>query len=271
MSMKPCLSEATTMPASFVEDIEAYSASGVTAVEVWLTKLETALESIPAANLKKLLEDKQVKPVAASYQGGLLLSQGAARHTHFDHFRKRLEICQEFGIGTLLLVADFVGQFGATDLERAVASLRQAAQWAEGFEVRLALEFRGADTFCSCLETALQLVEHCGEANVGVNLDVFHFYKGPSKLEDMDRLNAKNLAFVQICDVAGMPRELMTDSDRILPGEGDFQLSSIMERLRSIGYDGWVSLELMNPTLWQSKPAQVAELSWSSLARLLGG
>jgi 2-keto-myo-inositol isomerase len=270
MSMTPCISEVCTMAASFVEDIDAYSSCGVMAIEVWLTKLEQAIEQQSTSDLKKRLEDKQVKLAAGSYQGGLLLSQGEARRAHFDHFRRRLEICQEFGIGTLLVVADFVQQIGQVDLERAEVSLRQAAQWAQGFDVRLGLEFRGTDTFCSCLETALHLVERCGEPNVGVNFDVFHFYKGPSKLEDMDRLNSQNLAFVQVCDVAGMPREAMTDSDRILPGEGDFHLSTIMSRLRQVGYEGWVSLEMMNPVLWQSKPAQVAELGWTALTRLLG-
>ena len=70
-------------------------------------------------------------------------------------------------------------------------------------------------------------------------------------------------------DVLGVPRELAGDSDRILPGEGDFSLKPIVEHLRAIGYDGWVSLELFNPTLWQLKPAQVAELGLAALNRLL--
>ena len=63
--------------------------------------------------------------------------------------------------------------------------------------------------------------------------------------------------------------ELASDADRILPGEGDFRLEAIVQQLRAIGYDGWVSLELFNPTLWQLKPAQVAELGLASLGRLL--
>ncbi len=58
---------------------------------------------------------------------------------------------------------------------------------------------------------------------------------------------------MQLSDLIGVPRELATDADRILPGEGDFQLRPIVEQLRSIGYDGWVSLELLNPTVWQLK------------------
>lgn len=267
--MKACISQASTMPTAFVDDIEAYAGAGVPAIEVWLTKLETALNERPAAELKKLLEDKQLALAAASYQGGLLLSQGEQRKAHFDHFKRRLDLCQQFGIGIMLLVADFAQTITATDLQRAIISLKQAAQWAAGFGVRLALEFRAADTFCSNLETAVILAENCLEPNVGVNLDVFHFYKGPSKSEDLERLTRENLAFVQVCDVAGVPRELMSDSDRIMPGEGDFRLAPIIDRLRAFGYDGYVSLELLNPTLWQMKPAQVAELGLSALKRLL--
>ena len=105
--------------------------------------------------------------------------------SHFDHFRRRLELCQALGIPTLLVVADFAGRPDPTALQRAVVSLTQAAQWAAAFEVRLALEFRGSDAFCTCLDTAIGLVSQCGEPNVGVCLDLFHYYKGPSKPEDL--------------------------------------------------------------------------------------
>jgi 4-hydroxyphenylpyruvate dioxygenase len=206
---------------------------------------------------------------AAAYQGGLLLSQGQQRRAYYDDFRGRLELCQGFGIGTLLVVADYVQAVDPTALERSVVSLTQAAKWAAGFNVRLALEFRGANTFCASLDTAVRLVEACGEPNVGVCFDVFHYYKGPSKAEDIDLLTPQNLAFVQVCDLAGVPRELATDADRILPGDGDLPLTDILRKLRARGYDGWVSLELMNPTLWQAKPSQVAELGAAALRRVL--
>jgi sugar phosphate isomerase/epimerase len=102
-----------------------------------------------------------------------------------------------------------------------------------------------------------------------LNFDVFHYYTGPSKFEDLVLLNAENLAFVQLCDLAGVPRELATDSDRVLPGDGDFQLGPIVEHFRQIGYQGWVSVELMNPDLWKMKPAKVAEVALAAVRRML--
>jgi sugar phosphate isomerase/epimerase len=215
--MKPCISEATTLPATFAEDVEAYASGGCTAMEVWLTKLEQHLESHSAADTRKLLEDRQMTLAGASYQGGLLLSQGEERRAHYDHFRRRLDLCQAFSIPTLLVVADFVAAVDRTDLERAVVSLKQAAQWAAAF-----------------------------------------------------LLTPANLAFVQLSDLSGVPRELATDADRVLPGDGDFQLEPVLQQLRTLGYDGWVSLELMNPMLWNTKASQVAELGIMALQRLLG-
>jgi sugar phosphate isomerase/epimerase len=267
--MKPCISQASTLPTSFADDITAYASGGCNAIEVWLTKLEQHLETHSAADTKKLLDDHQMTLAAAAYQGGLLLSQGEQRKAHFEHFRRRLDLCQFFGVPTLLIAPDFTAAVDETALERAVVSLAQAAQWAAGARVRLALEFRGGDRFCASLPTALALTAGCGEPNVGVTLDVFHYYVGPSKFEDLALLTPQTLVHVQLSDLAGVPRELASDAQRVLPGDGDFQLAALLAQLRQIGYDGWVSLELMNPTLWKVKPAQLAELGLNSLQRLL--
>jgi 2-keto-myo-inositol isomerase len=267
--MTPCISQATTLPGSFADDIENYHAAGCRAVEVWLTKLEKHLEAVSVADTRQALADRGLAPAAAAYQGGLLLSQGEERRVHFDHFKRRLDLCAAFGIRTLVLAPDFAREIDPQALGRAVVSLAQAGQWAAGFGVRLALEFRGTDAFCSCLDTAISLVEQCREPNVGVCLDVFHYYKGPSKPEDLGRLTAANLFHVQVCDVAGVPRELMTDADRVMPGDGDFRMGPVVRRLREIGYDGAVSLELMNAELWRANPKQVAEIGLTAIERLL--
>jgi 2-keto-myo-inositol isomerase len=268
--MKPCISEATTMPSSFADDVANFADAGCTGMEVWLTKLEQHLEANSAADTQKLLADRGIELAAAAYQGGLLLSQGDARRAHFDHFRKRLDICQAFAIPTLLVIADFVDKIDDTALERAVVSLTQAAQWAAAAGVTLGLEFRAKNTFCASLDTAIALCEACPEPNVGVALDLFHYYTGPSKLEDFDLLPPGRLVHVQFCDVAGVARELATDADRILPGDGDYRFGPILEVLKRIGYDRWVSLELMNPVLWKANPTQVLEIGITALRKILG-
>lgn len=266
--MIPCVSQVCTLPSAFADDVSGYAGGGCRAIEVWLTKLEKHLETASADDTLRLLADSGVSLPAAAYHGGLLLSHGDARTAALDHFKRRLDLCQTFGVRTLVLAADHAKPDGAA-FGRAVASLAEAGRWAAGFGVNLALEFRGANTVVTSLETAVALTAQCGEPNVGVCLDVFHYHQGPSKAEDLALLTTANLFHVQVCDVAGVPRELMTDSDRVLPGEGDFHLTAIVTHLKRIGYAGAVSVEVMNPVLWKAKPSQVGELALASVQRLI--
>src|SRR5262245_53364317 len=132
--MKLCISQATTLPATFADDLAAFADVGWTAAELWLTKLEKHLEAASVESTRRWFADHNLTPAAAAYQGGLLLSQGEQRKAHFDHFRRRLELCQALGVPTMLLVADFAHRPDAMSLQRAVVSLAQAAQWAAGFD-----------------------------------------------------------------------------------------------------------------------------------------
>ena len=93
---------------------------------------------------------------------------------------------------------------------------------------------------------------------------------GPSKFEDLACVSPRNLLHVQVSDIADRPRELASDADRILPGDGDFPLGPLAERLRAMGYAGAVSLELLNPLFWQIPPQQLCEIGLTALRKSLG-
>ena len=268
--MTPCISQATTLSTSFEADLTAYSRAGWTAVELWLTKLETYLEGQSTQDVKTLLADKGLTPMAASAQGGLLLSAGLEREAHWNHLRKRLAILREIGVPTLVVTADFNRELVPDDYARAAHALAELGELARAHGVTVALEFQKGASFCASLDTTLALIAQSGAEGVGVCLDLFHYYTGPSKFEDLAYLTKESLAWVQVCDLAGTPRELAGDADRIFPGEGDFQINPILEQLAAIGYDGGVSLEVLNPQLWAIAVDRVADMGYHALVRCLG-
>lgn len=269
--MIPCISQASTLSTPFEEDLPAIARAGWSVVELWLTKLETYLESHTIDDARAILDDNGLTAKAASWQGGLLTSFGDARNVHWNHFRKRLAVLQALGVGTLIISPDFFREPSADDFARASASLSEASEAALGFGVRLALEFQKTSKFCASLDTALALIAQSEATNVGVCLDVFHYYTGPSKFEDLAYLSPENLAWVQLSDLSGTPRELAGDSDRILPGDGDFQIAPILKHLQAIGYEGCVSLEVLNPLLWAVPATAFADAAIRTMARLLAG
>lgn len=268
--MLPAISQVCSLSSSLEDDIDGYADAAGSAIELWLTKLEDYLASHRASEVKARSLDRGLQLAAASFQGGLLLSQGEARKAAWDQFDRRLDLCAELGIPTLVVTPDFLGPFGPVDIERARVSLAQGGEQAEKRGVRLALEFQARGTFLNNLETAAMFVRSAEHSHVGICLDVFHYYVGPSKFEDLSLVSRDNLFHVQVSDLADCPRELAGDADRILPGDGDFQLAPVFDRLRQIGYDRYVALEMLNPMLWQIPARQLGEIGLTALRKALG-
>ncbi len=268
--MIPALSQVCTLHSPFAKDVEDYAAGKCGAIEIWLTKLEEHLRSHTVDDVRHLLQRHEMAAPVASFQGGLLISQGEQRKAHWEHFTRRLELCRQIGIGTIVVACDIAAPLSQELLDRTSASLTQMAQQAGGRGLRVALEFQARAAFGNNLQTAAALVSQAGSPHLGICLDAFHFFTGPSKLADLAYLTADNLFHVQLCDLAGVPRELAADGDRILPGDGDFELEPIVEHLGRIHYQGHVSIELMNPHIWQVPPRQFGEIGMTALRRALG-
>lgn len=268
--MIPTLAQVSSLNAPFHEDVEQYASAHCESLEIWLTKLEAFVEANSIERAGKLLTDNGIRAPVASYQGGLLVSQGEARREAWDLFRRRLDLCAAVGIETLVVACDVQSRLTQQDLERLKVSLTQIAQETGPRRLRAALEFQAGSVFGNNLQTAAALVAEVGSPHLGICFDAFQFYCGPSKVGDLGYLTKQNLFHVQLCDLADVPRELAADRDRILPGDGDIPLAPIIDRLRQIEYEGCVSVELMNPQIWQVPPQNFAEIGMTAVRKVLG-
>jgi sugar phosphate isomerase/epimerase len=268
--MHPCLAQVCTLNAPFEHDIADYAAGQCPAIELWFGKLETYLESHSLDDVRRLLDEHEMAVPVASFQGGLLTSQGEPRRLAWELFEKRLTLCRDLNVRTILVAGDVAEPLVQQDFDRLMFSLNQAAEQATTYGVRVALEFQSSARLPNNLQTAASLVAQVNHPLLGLCLDIFHYHTGPSKPEDLCHLTTDNLFHVQLCDLAGTARELATDSDRVLPGDGDIVLAPVTERLRQIEYSGYVSVELMNPQIWQVPPLSFGEIAMTALRKALG-
>jgi 2-keto-myo-inositol isomerase len=268
--MLPTLSQVCSLSSPFEKDLEDYAAGHVTSVELWFTKLENYVASHSTKAVRELLDQFGLTAPVVSFQGGLLTSQGDARREAWEQFHKRIALCREIGIGTIVIAGDILPPLDQVGLDRVQTSLVQVAQACGAAGLRAALEFQSTAVFGNNLQTAAALVAEVGSPHLGLCFDVFHYHCGPSKLEDLGYLTRENLFHVQLCDLSDVPRELARDADRILPGDGDLPLAPVVARLREIAYEGPVSVELMNPQLWQVPARQFGEIAITALRRTLG-
>jgi sugar phosphate isomerase/epimerase len=233
--MRPAIATVCSLEAPLGTILEDYAAGRCDAVDLWLGHADAFLAQGDVAALREAFARHGIAPVAASFQGGLLTSQGEARREHWSHFGRRLALCRDLGIPVLVV---------AGDAARA--------------------------SFPTTRQSAVALVEDVGSPALGVCLDWFHWTVGPSKPQDLWLLSPETLAHVQLSDIADVPREMAADADRILPGEGSSPPDDLVRRLGEIGYAGAVAVELHNPALWRVPPRQFGEIAFTCLRKLLG-
>lgn len=268
--MIPVISQVCSLQSDFETDIADYAAGQCRFVEVWFTKLETYLKEHSLEDVRSLLAEHDVTLPVASFQGGLLTSQADSREIAWEHFENRMGLCKQLGIGTIVVAADIVAPLTQEDIDRAIVSLSQVAELAAKKDLRVALEFQSGAAFVNNLETAVAVVEDIGSPHFGICLDAFHFFTGPSKLRDIEEMDMQRLFHVQLSDVEGVPREFASDTDRILPGDGDFGIPGLIKQLENCGYAGTVSIEVMDPQIWQIPALQLGEIGITALRVLLG-
>jgi sugar phosphate isomerase/epimerase len=100
-------------------------------------------------------------------------------------------------------------------------------------------------SFIDNLDAALQLVERIGCPNVGLIVDVMHWWSGGGTYEDLHKVKGLPLA-VHFFDIPhGVTRETVNDWDRVLPGEGMIDLVRFLRILNEDGFEGDVMPELL--------------------------
>lgn len=154
------------------------------------------------------------------------------------------------------------------DATAAGAQLRELCELAAQFQVRVGLEFVGFAPAVHTLAAAWEIVEAAEAENGGLVLDTFHFHRGGSTLEMLDRVPGPRLLLVQVADAVYMPRRELANRHRVYPGEGAVPLDAILAALSDKGYRGYYSLELQNEDYWRENPMVVAREGLRSLRRL---
>ena len=152
-----------------------------------------------------------------------------------------------------------------------VRVLNELADISEPHGVSLAFEFLG-QTDCSVqtLDLCNEIVEKTGRRSIGNVLDTFHFYAGNSTFEAIDNLDPEKLFIFHINDAEDLPKEVLTDAERLYPGEGILPIKEIKARFDKIGYNRMVSIEIFRPEYWDQDPFEVARRARRATIDVLG-
>jgi 2-keto-myo-inositol isomerase len=254
------MNQATSMSADFRKAMEGYGRAGFRYVEPWISKIDefSARESLAVA--KRVLADSGLTPVSACAQGGIVEpAPPADQAKSFDQLKHKLEVCAELGIPRLVVHSVGRDKYTLDDYQAGAERFRKAAELAEPLHTAIVLEFIRGTTYLCSLATSVQIVRKANHPNGRMLIDLFHFWGGYSKFEDLDLLREGEPEHVHLDDLpAGTPREALTDRDRVAPGDGVIPIAKILRALRQKKYSGAFSIELFHQRFQQADPYEVA-------------
>jgi sugar phosphate isomerase/epimerase len=110
--------------------------------------------------------------------------------------------------------------------------------------------------------TAMQIVTRAGRTNGGICLDAWHHFRGADDAEMLRRIPAERIFTVQIDDGPRKPvdSDYYTDCTRhrVVPGEGEFDLTGFLGLLAEMGVAIPLSVEVISSALLEQPADEVA-------------
>jgi 2-keto-myo-inositol isomerase len=249
----------TSARAGYRKSLEGWAKAGIRDVEPAANLLDDYLKTETLAGAKRVLTDNGLRIISGAVGVTGLWEPNPNVSKNLDAFKKRCEQFAELGAPLIYSPCATTAKFTTDDYERCPENIRQAAEVARQFKLKVAAEFVRNSAFLASLPTALRIHRAAAHPNFGILFDCYHFWSGPSKFEDMDLIKPGEIIHAHLNDTQDLPRELLDSHSRVIPGDGVAPLAKILRKLADTGYRGPISVELFLPKFQEADPFELAK------------
>jgi sugar phosphate isomerase/epimerase len=249
----------TSARAGYRRALEGWAKAGIRCVEPSAAALDDHLKTDTLASAKRILTDNGLDIVSGVASVTGLWEPNPNFSKNLDAFKKRCEQFAELGAPLVYSPCATAAKFTTDDYVKCLDNIRQTAEVARQFKLKVAAEFVRNSTFLASLPTALRLHREAAHPNFGVLFDCYHFWSGPSKFEDLDLIKPGEIIHAHLNDTQDLPRELLDLQTRVIPGDGVAPLARILKKLTEKGYTGPISVELFLPKFQEADPFELAK------------
>jgi sugar phosphate isomerase/epimerase len=236
------VSQVSTLPASFADDVRTYAAAGLDGIGVWEMKLGDGPDGDALAALRESgLGSATAVPTVPSINPLPLLP---GPEEPGDRIHAILESLNRLVAFEPTAVACFTGP---GEHAGALRGLREVAAEAERLGLRIALEpfqLEGIESWSTLntLGDAAALVEEIGSPAVGILFDTWHLWNTPDLFDEIER-HAALIAAVHVSDWREPTRGW---ADRVLPGDGIAGIPAVLGALERAGWSGFYDIEIFS-------------------------
>jgi sugar phosphate isomerase/epimerase len=264
------LQNMVTMYSNLLTDIRIARETGHAGMEINGPKLKRYLaQGYSLESLLPLLQD--VPPVGMSYLQDVERQESA-------EFKALLQECETICVAAEKLGCPMVqlltgpldpgGKYqgltgrSASELRKLTAkNLKTIGQIGKQHKVKFFLE---ALTWTPLhkLDDILATIDAADQDNIGIVVDFWHLWDSGATAEQVAKINKELIYCVHVCDSLEPWSQRGTFEQRgrdVWPGGGRIPLKEWVDAVRSTGFDGCWSCELLSPKYWELDPWKTAK------------
>lgn len=158
-------------------------------------------------------------------------------------------------------------------VEQAAAAFAGLCDRAAERGLLVSLEYLPEMTNVGCVAEAIAIVAAADRPNGGVCVDSWHHERGPDTLATLAAIDGRWVTSVQLDDGPAQRGEadymVDTSTNRLIPGDGAFDLVGLLGTLEALGVRAPIGLEIISPTIAAGDPAEVARRAADGMRRVL--
>ncbi len=259
------ISQVTTLPQGFDDDLGTYAAAGAEGIGLWELKLPRRGDTV---TLERVRESGLVVTNCIPAVPSILPMPGFEEPRDPGERVERIEASiRRLAPFEPASIVCLTGAAGAR--EALLEGLRSVAEEGERAGVPIGLEplqplLQRDWTQATTPEEALALLDEAGTDAVGLVFDSWNLWNDEDILEDIAE-HGDRIVAVHVSDWREPTRSW---ADRALPGEGSIDLASLVRALDDAGWRGYYDLEIFSDdgsfgddfedSLWKADPLEVA-------------
>jgi sugar phosphate isomerase/epimerase len=248
--------------------IEAARAAGFTRLSVSPLDVErSAAAGTQPEELGRMLRDAGLgivmDPVTNWYGGAPATGSRFARFPADESLR----MGEALQVVSITVIGQATSELPVEEVAGAFAAVCDRAA---GLGAQVHLEFIPM-TAIPDLATAWAIVREADRPNGGVLFDTWHFFRGTPDFDVLDRVPGERILAVQIDDAEAEVRGSMREDtqNRLLPGDGSFDLPRVVGALDRIGALRWVGPEVISPVTEAMPAVEAARIAGDRVRDLI--
>lgn len=266
------ISEFTTQPWSFEQDVAHYARLGIAVIEVCEEKLDAKRYKEQMAMIAAHgLSVSAVQPLVRTFGSSVMQPEPKNLSERMARLRLSIERLSAFAAGCPFILNTGAPDKGNIDamVKTTVIELRELAGFAADHGITLALEPLNASSMniesaIWTIDQAMEIIDAVNRDNVGICLDFWNIWQNANVEENIRRAGDR-IFTLQVSDW----RTPQSYGDRLVPGDGIIPIGKLLKIVHETNYSGACTIELFSQdvpdSLYKTDLSGVIELSVKGL------